>query len=150
MARDASEPGAAEVVAALLALWEHADLHTPTTLPRLALRALMVLERAAPLSPGELADALAISAASASRLSARLEAAGLLVRQAVPGDRRKVSLRPTPAGLAAVAELRARLARAVAPALVGADAGRGPLRSALAQVRDRLRRLLSTGHGRPW
>jgi DNA-binding MarR family transcriptional regulator len=55
-----------------------------------------------PLGPADLSRRLGITTASATALVDRLEAAGHLVREADPHDRRRKVLRPTPGGAAAV------------------------------------------------
>jgi len=61
-----------------------------------------------PLGIGRLAELESLPGSAATRLADRLEAAGLVVRQATPGDRRGVQVVATPAGV----EELARYARA--------------------------------------
>jgi DNA-binding MarR family transcriptional regulator len=69
-----------------------------------------------------LADKLAVRKPTLTAAADALVAAGLLEREADPGDRRVVRLRITEAGLAAVQEAEERLAAALAP-LFGDAAG---------------------------
>ena len=52
-----------------------------------------------PLGIGRLAELESLPGSAATRLADRLEAAGLVVRQATPGDRRGVQVVATPAGV---------------------------------------------------
>ena len=61
-----------------------------------------------PLGIGRLAELESLPGSAATRLADKLEAAGLVVRQATPGDRRGVQVVATPAGI----EVLARYARA--------------------------------------
>lgn len=65
---------------------------------RTDLNALVVIidadHRNAPISPGLLAKALHLSASATTAVLDRLEAAGHIVRDRDPGDRRRVGLRP--------------------------------------------------------
>jgi DNA-binding MarR family transcriptional regulator len=83
---------------------ERAD--TSLTLSQLA--ALATLERSGPLTPGELAAAERVQPPSMTRLTASLEAAGLVTRTDHPRDRRQVLLGASPAGAALVREDRRR------------------------------------------
>ncbi len=83
---------------------ERAD--TSLTLSQLA--ALATLERGGPLTPRELAAAERVQPPSMTRLTASLEAAGLLVRTDHPTDGRQVLLSVSPAGSALLREDRRR------------------------------------------
>jgi DNA-binding MarR family transcriptional regulator len=61
-----------------------------------------------PLGIGRLAELESLPGSAATRLADKLEAAGLVVRQVTPGDRRGVQVVATPAGV----EVLARYARA--------------------------------------
>jgi DNA-binding MarR family transcriptional regulator len=61
-----------------------------------------------PLGIGRLAELESLPGSAATRLADRLESAGLVVRQATPGDRRGVQVVATPAGV----EVLDRYARA--------------------------------------
>ena len=75
---------------------ERAD--TSLTLSQLA--ALATLERSGPLTPRELAAAERVQPPSMTRLTASLEAAGLVTRTAHPSDGRQVLLAASAAGVA--------------------------------------------------
>ena len=85
----------------------------------------------------ELADAVLLSRSGLTRLVDRIEAAGLVARTGVPGDRRSLHVQLTPAGRRLV-----RRARAV---VLGSVANRLGQRFELAELetlRDLLRRLI--------
>jgi DNA-binding MarR family transcriptional regulator len=64
--------------------------------------------RAGPLGVGRLAELESLPSSAATRLADKLEAAGLVIRQATPGDRRGVQVVATQAGR----DLMARRAQA--------------------------------------
>ncbi|WP_079277716.1 MarR family transcriptional regulator [Streptomyces sp. CB03234] len=130
---------AVKAAAALVALWEYADLHAPGPVPYLTLRALAAVERSATLGLTELGRALDITPASASRLCGRLEGAGLLARRSHAGDRRRALLALTPAGAEAVEEMRARFAGAIAAALPQSAGQIQAVKEACDIARERLR-----------
>ncbi|GAA2691826.1 MarR family winged helix-turn-helix transcriptional regulator [Actinoplanes palleronii] len=73
-------------------------------LQRWQFKVLLMLRRAGPpyeASPSELADHLALTRGALSARLRPLEADGLITRSAGDGDRRRVRVRLTPAGLAA-------------------------------------------------
>lgn len=95
------------------------------TLPQL--RGLVVLDTSGPAALGVLARDLGVSAATALRTVARLEAAGLVTGRVEPGGGQEVVLRLTPAGTELVARFLAHRRREIA-VLVGrlpAEARRG-------------------------
>ncbi|MEA2448147.1 MAG: hypothetical protein QOG63_79 [Thermoleophilaceae bacterium] len=55
----------------------------------------------------ELADAVVISKSGLTRMVDRMEEEGLLAREAIPGDRRSIAIRLTPAGRRRFEEARA-------------------------------------------
>ena len=69
--------------------------------------ALASIERHGPLTPSEVASIERIQRPTATRLLAKLEAAGLVARQADPVDRRSSLVSVTAAGSALLAESRA-------------------------------------------
>jgi len=69
--------------------------------------ALASIERHGPLTPSEVASIERIQRPTATRLLAKLEAAGLVARQADPVDRRSSLVSITAAGSALLAESRA-------------------------------------------
>ena len=70
--------------------------------------ALAVIERFGPMTPSELAVRERIQRPTVTRLLARLEAAGLVLRATDPADRRSSLVSISPAGAALLAELRTR------------------------------------------
>jgi DNA-binding MarR family transcriptional regulator len=70
--------------------------------------ALSTINRQGPLTPSELATRERVQRPTATRLVARLEERGLVIRTADPLDRRSSLLAITPAGAALLAELRTR------------------------------------------
>jgi DNA-binding MarR family transcriptional regulator len=70
--------------------------------------ALAVIERHGPLTPSELAARERSQRPTATRVLARLEEAGLVVRAADPADRRSSLVSVSPAGTALLEQLRTR------------------------------------------
>jgi len=70
--------------------------------------ALASVERRGPLTPSELANIEGIQRPTATRVIARLEEAGLLVRAPDPGDRRSSLVSVTPEGRALLRKARNR------------------------------------------
>ena len=70
--------------------------------------ALSTLERSGPLTPRELAAAERVQPPSMTRITASLEAAGLVTRTDHPSDGRQVLLAASPEGAALVREDRRR------------------------------------------
>jgi DNA-binding MarR family transcriptional regulator len=75
------------------------------------LRVLHILEHHEGINLGTLADSLASTPPSASRLCDRLQAAGFVERVTGPDDRREVRLRLSGRGRAFLADLRSRRER---------------------------------------
>ena len=82
--------------------------HDPSELSIAQVSGLASVVHAGPLGVGQLAELEGLPSPAATRLADKLEAAGLVVRQANPGDRRGVQVVATGAG----ADLLARRARA--------------------------------------
>ncbi len=70
--------------------------------------ALATIDRHGPLTPSELAIRERIQRPTATRVLARLEETGLIVRAADPADGRSALVSLSPAGAALLAELRTR------------------------------------------
>jgi DNA-binding MarR family transcriptional regulator len=70
--------------------------------------ALATIARHGPLTPSELAERERIQRPTATRLLARLEGPGLVLRTDDPTDRRSTLVAVSPAGLALLAEVRTR------------------------------------------
>ena len=104
-------------------------------------RVLFELAQAETTSAGEIAAALALDPGYLSRILARFQGAGLLVRAPVAQDRRRLALRLTPAGRAAFAPLDAAAA-AEAEALLAPlpDAAQAEVIAAMDRIADRLAR----------
>ncbi|WP_242884823.1 MarR family winged helix-turn-helix transcriptional regulator [Actinomadura litoris] len=86
----------------------------PEGVDRQTYSVLSGLARLGPRSAARLADEVGIDRSGASRYADRLQAAGLLERGPDPRDGRATLLSLTPAGEAAVAELREALTRHLA------------------------------------
>jgi DNA-binding MarR family transcriptional regulator len=84
----------------------HQSPHPELSLGQLA--ALRSLERHGSMTPGELAEHEKVQPPSMTKILARLEVTGYIVRQPHPDDGRQVTLRPSPAGLALLADDRRR------------------------------------------
>ncbi len=138
------EQHAAEVAAILVALTERAALRTPD-MPRLTALALNAVEERDRPSLGELARALRITPATASRLCGRLEATGLLTKQTDSRDHRRLVLALTPQGRERLHTHRTQSLHAVATALRLPAGRHAPLLRALAILREELLHHLGTG-----
>lgn len=84
----------------------HQSPHPELSLGQLA--ALRSLERHRSMTPGELAEHEKVQPPSMTKILARLEATGYIIREPHPDDRRQVTVRPSPAGLALLADDRRR------------------------------------------
>jgi DNA-binding MarR family transcriptional regulator len=104
--------------------------------------ALGTVERRGPLTPSEVAAHERIQRPTATRLIARLEEQGLIERTAAPGDARSCLLSITPAGAAALAEIRTRKDAFLAQRLRILPAED---RATLARAADLLEELLQDG-----
>lgn len=82
---------------------EEGDMLTPTLLS-----ALSTVDRAGPLTPSELADAESVKRPTATRILAKLEAAGLTERTPDPEDGRSCLVSVTPAGHEHLVRARSR------------------------------------------
>src|SRR5438105_1989607 len=82
----------------------HQAPHPELSLGQLA--ALRSLERHGAMTPSELAEHEKVQPPSMTKILGRLEANGYAVREPHPDDRRQVLVRPSPAGLAMLAEDR--------------------------------------------
>ncbi|MEU8513841.1 MarR family transcriptional regulator [Kitasatospora sp. NPDC048722] len=89
-----------------------ADVDVSLSVPQL--RTLVVLKNLGSTKLAVLASALAVNPSTAMRSVDRLEAAGLVDRQANPGNRREVVLNLTPAGRRLVDEVLGHRHREVA------------------------------------
>ena len=108
--------------------------------------ALATIERRGPLTPSELAAAERIQRPTATRLLAKLEAAGLVGRQADPTDRRCSLVTITAQGRALLAESRAHKDAYLARRLRDLDAAD---RATLARAAEILDGLLERRDGEP-
>jgi DNA-binding MarR family transcriptional regulator len=98
----------------------HQSPHPELSLGQLA--ALRSLERHRSMTPGELAEHEKVQPPSMTKILARLEATGYIVRAPHPDDGRQVTVRPSPAGLALLADDRRRRDAWIAQRLRGLDA----------------------------
>jgi DNA-binding MarR family transcriptional regulator len=73
--------------------------HDPSELSITQVSGLASVVNKGPLGIGRLAELESLPGSAATRLADKLEAAGLVVRQATPGDRRGVQVVATPAGV---------------------------------------------------
>ena len=116
------------------------ELPSLTATQRLA---LVVVADGAPLRLADLAARLGVTPPTASRAVDALVELGLVTRVADPHDRRALRLEPTPEGGRQLAERRARVAAAFAPAAQLLDpAEREQLASLLGRLRAALERPL--------
>jgi DNA-binding MarR family transcriptional regulator len=116
----AAQQAAAEVEAAaeaLVGIWAHVAESLDVRISPTQLRALTALGRYGELNLSQLAEALGALPSSASRLCDRLEAAGLLTRDAGRASRRAVSLRLTADGEALLEQARQRRQEQIAQVL---------------------------------
>ncbi len=106
--------------------------------------ALASIERHGPLTPSEVASIERIQRPTATRLLAKLEAAGLVVRHADPVDRRSSLVSVTAAGRSLLAESRAHKDAFLAQCLraLGAED-----RATLARAAELLEELLTLEDG---
>jgi DNA-binding MarR family transcriptional regulator len=106
---------------------EHSDatvLFHATVADRLGLhptdhKAMSILERAGPMSAGELAERTRLTTPSVTALVDRLERRGFVRRVADPDDRRRVIVEPSPEGVAKVAAFFESPGRSLARLLAG-------------------------------
>lgn len=91
------------------------DALQSVTLPQY--RALALISQAGGLRPSDLAQALAMQPSGVTRLTARLERAGLLSRRRNTGDGRESMVMLTPAGEGVVRDVTRRRRREVSAAL---------------------------------
>jgi DNA-binding MarR family transcriptional regulator len=131
-----SERAAAEVEAAaeaLVGIWAHVAENLDVRISPTQLRALTAVGRYGELNLSQLAEALGALPSSASRLCDRLEAAGLLTRDAGRANRRAVSLRLTADGEALLDQARRNRRDQIARVLESmTPAGRAELAEGLA------------------
>jgi len=106
-----------DVVAAQLVARSGVDLDEP------GLRALSVLDRAAPIAAGALTEPLRTSASNVSKILARLESRGLVERTRSPGDGRVIVVRLSPLGRDVASKLRRAGEEMIAELVVGWPAG---------------------------
>ncbi|WP_433799935.1 MarR family transcriptional regulator [Actinomycetospora sp. CA-084318] len=110
------------------------------------LRALQSLESAGPCHVSVLAEDLGLLPSTASRLSDRLAAAGLITRGASPANRRATLLDLTPAGREILADLaRARAERLSRVLAVMSDRDRRRLLAAARSLADAASRVGAQG-----
>ena len=119
-ARDSALAGALrDAVGRLGRRMRHQSPHPELSLGQLA--ALRSLERHGSMTPGELAEHEKVQPPSMTKILARLEATGYIAREPHPDDRRQVTVRPSPSGLALLADDRRRRDAWIAQRLRGLD-----------------------------
>ncbi|MPY60213.1 MarR family winged helix-turn-helix transcriptional regulator [Streptomyces spongiae] len=120
---DAAGRQVVDAVENLVALWFAAVEDVTPRLPARQVRALRIVRRRPELNLTALAEQLDIGLPTASRMCDRLEAAGLLERNAQPDDRREVQLVVTPHGRRYLTEVTDRLSAYLTTALDGLPPG---------------------------
>jgi len=108
------------------------------------LHILRLVDNGADWTVGRVARVLGVSSPAASKILARLEAAGLVRRHSSSEDRREVFIRPTPEGHRAVAEISRLQAQALGEALAD-DAGPQEVERLRRAIQDLAVRLITTG-----
>jgi len=88
---------------AMIHLSRQVRRHDPAELSIAQVSGLASVVHQGPLGVGRLAELESLPSSAATRLTDKLEAAGLVVRRATPGDRRGVQVAATEAGLALLA-----------------------------------------------
>ncbi|MBB5433197.1 MarR family winged helix-turn-helix transcriptional regulator [Nocardiopsis composta] len=124
MARERYGAEVAEALGALLRRETRARLYAALTegaagVDEASYPVISGLARRGPCTAAELASDVGLDRSVVSRRATALQSAGLLARSPDPRDRRGTLLELTPAGRAAVAEMRDRLAAAVDAHLAG-------------------------------
>ncbi|MEV5826359.1 MarR family transcriptional regulator [Spirillospora sp. NPDC052242] len=129
-------------------LWSRADQGLEPAVSPIQLRAVEAIARFGRLNLGGLAEELGAIPSSTSRLCDRLEAAGLVVREAAPADRREIIVRLTDQGERLHGELTRRRREAVREVLEQMSAtSRGRLIDALTEFGMACDRLEAGGPG---
>jgi DNA-binding MarR family transcriptional regulator len=141
-------------LAVLLEACEQAVEEIGSTVPPVQMRALLVIDRARKLNLKGLARALGASASATSRLTDRMQAAGLLRRDRATLSRREIMLVPTDAGRRLAEWVRSQRRAALGVVLAGMSAdGGAALASGLTELARRsksaLPRLDDVRAGRP-
>ncbi|MFD0902064.1 MarR family winged helix-turn-helix transcriptional regulator [Actinomadura sediminis] len=129
-------------------LWSRADQGLEPAVSPIQLRAVEAIARFGRLNLGGLAEELGAIPSSTSRLCDRLEAAGLVVREAAPTDRREIIVRLTDQGERLHGELTRRRREAVREVLEQmSPPSRGRLIDALTEFGMACDRLEAAGPG---
>ncbi|QFG21150.1 MarR family winged helix-turn-helix transcriptional regulator [Actinomadura sp. WMMB 499] len=129
-------------------LWSRADQGLEPAVSPIQLRAVEAIARFGRLNLGGLADELGAIPSSTSRLCDRLEAAGLVVRETAPADRREIIVRLTEQGERLHGELTRRRRDAVHEVLEHmSPTSRGRLIDALTEFGLACERRESAGTG---
>ncbi|RSN67016.1 transcriptional regulator [Actinomadura sp. WAC 06369] len=129
-------------------LWSRADQGLEPAVSPIQLRAVEAIARFGRLNLGGLAEELGAIPSSTSRLCDRLEAAGLVVREPAPADRREIIVRLTDQGERLHGELTRRRREAVREVLEQlSPTSRGRLIDALTEFGTACDRLEAAGPG---
>jgi len=122
----------------LVGIWQRAVEELGSVTPPGQLRALLLIDGAGRLNLTGLARELGASPSAASKLCSRLEAAGLVIREAAALSRREVSLTPSESGRQLAAWVRGQRQAAITWALTRmSPAGRRDLARGLAGLAAR-------------
>lgn len=135
------EDEAAELLHVIAQLNRWATRHTDLGIPAARARVLALVEDLAPVRVTTLAAADSCSQPAMTQQINLLERAGLVEREPDPEDARASLLRPSPAGVALLAQARQARAMSLSPALAALDLEPGQLAATTAL----LRRLLAAG-----
>ena len=121
----------------LVGIWQRAVEELGSMTSPAQLRALLLIDAAGHLNLTGLARELGASPSAVSKLCSRLEAAGLVVREAAALSRREISLTPSESGRQLAAWVRGQRAAAMARALTRmSPEGRRDLPRGLADLAD--------------
>ena len=131
--------GSAEAgLGVLIGLWQRSVEELGSMTPPAQLRALLLIDAAGQLNLIRLARELGVSPSAASKLCSRLEAAGLVAREAAALSRREISLAPSKSGRQLAAWVRGQRGATIARALTRmSPEGRRDLARGLADLAAR-------------
>ncbi|MQY02058.1 MarR family winged helix-turn-helix transcriptional regulator [Actinomadura macrotermitis] len=152
---EAAGPAAGELAAAVeqaiataVLAWNRAGQDVEVHVSPVQLRAIETIARHDRINLGGLAAELGVIPSSASRLCDRLEAAGLVVRESGPADRREIIVRLSHDGVRLCAALSRRRRAVVAEALAElSPASRARLLDSLTEFGRACARQLPEGRG---
>jgi DNA-binding MarR family transcriptional regulator len=108
-------------LAVLLEACERAVEEIGSTVPPAQLRALLIVGQAGSMNLNRLATALDSTASATSRLTDRMQAAGLLTRDRAAANRREIVLLPTESGRQLAEWIRVQRREALSQVLASMD-----------------------------